>query len=74
MRTKNLKYLIAVAGIALATVFSASAQDVGTKRGMDRSRLNIGAYHLQPYASTEAHVKDVADCGIDFMLCIRTDA
>ena len=73
MRTNNLKYLIAVAGIALATVFSASAQDVSIKRGMDRSRLNIGAYHLQPYASTEAHVKDVADCGVDFMLCIRTD-
>ena len=40
---------------------------------MDRSRLNIGAYHLRPYARTEAHVKDVADCGIDFVVCMDND-
>ena len=72
MKPNHVKYLFAVAGFMLAAVFSASAQTATTK-GMDRSKLNIGAYHLQPYASTEAHVKDVADCGIDFMLCIRTD-
>ena len=37
---------------------------------MDRTRLNIGAYHLQPYAWSEAHVRDVAECGIDFLICI----
>ena len=24
---------------------------------MDRNRLNIGVYHLKPYARTEAHIK-----------------
>lgn len=40
---------------------------------MDRSRLNIGAYILQPYARTEAHIRDVADCGIDFIVCMDND-
>lgn len=40
---------------------------------MDRNRLNIGAYILRPYARTEAHVKDVADCGIDFIVCMDND-
>ena len=40
---------------------------------MDRNRLNIGVYHLRPYARTEAHVKDVADCGIDFVVCMDND-
>ena len=34
---------------------------------MDRSRLQIGAYCLAPYARTEAHVRDLRDCGIDFV-------
>ena len=50
-----------------------SATQASKHSRMDRSRLNIGAYHLQPYAHSEQHVKDVADCGIDFMLCIRGD-
>ena len=40
---------------------------------MDRSRLNIGVYHLKPYARTEAHIKDLADCGIDFVVCMDND-
>ena len=40
---------------------------------MDRSRLNIGVYHLKPYARTETHVKDLADCGIDFVVCMDND-
>ena len=40
---------------------------------MDRTRLNIGAYHLRSYARTEAHIKDVADCGIDFVVCMDND-
>ncbi len=40
---------------------------------MNRNRLNIGVYHLRPYARTEAHVKDLADCGIDFVLCMDCD-
>ena len=40
---------------------------------MDRSRLNIGAYILQPYARTERHIRDVRDCGIDFIVCMSDD-
>ena len=40
---------------------------------MDRNRLNIGVYHLKPYARTEAHIKDLADCGIDFVVCMDND-
>lgn len=40
---------------------------------MDRSRLNIGTYILKPYARTEKHVKDLADCGIDFVVCAEYD-
>ena len=40
---------------------------------MDRSKLIIGTYILQPYARTEQHVKDLADCGIDFATCIDYD-
>ncbi|MBP5765982.1 MAG: hypothetical protein J6X47_03255 [Clostridia bacterium] len=40
---------------------------------MDRKRLNIGTYHLKPYARTEQHVKDLADCGIDFVICMDYD-
>ena len=40
---------------------------------MDRSRLNIGVYHLRPYARTEKHIKEVADCGIDFVIDMSYD-
>ena len=40
---------------------------------MERSRLNIGTYFLAPYACDDAHVRDVADCGIDFIVCMQND-
>ena len=40
---------------------------------MNRSRLNIGAYILQPYARTEAHIRDVVDCGVDFIVGMGDD-
>ena len=40
---------------------------------MNRSRLNIGAYHLRPYARTEQHIKELAECGIDFIACMEND-
>ena len=40
---------------------------------MDRNRLNIGAYILQPYARTERHIKEIADCGVDFIVCMGAD-
>jgi len=36
---------------------------------MDRTKLNIGAYILNGNARDEAHIKDVRDCGIDFITC-----
>ena len=36
--------------------------------------LNIGTYYLAPYARTEAHIKDAAECGIDFFVNIPNDA
>ncbi|MBQ2724289.1 MAG: hypothetical protein IJF78_01155 [Clostridia bacterium] len=40
---------------------------------MNRSRLNIGVYHLKEYARTEQHVRDLSDCGIDFVICLDND-
>lgn len=40
---------------------------------MNRERLNIGVYHLRSYARTEQHVKDLRDCGIDFVICLDYD-
>ena len=68
---------IAATVFAFTVMVGVSAQDASnyvTKAGrMDRSRLNIGVYHLRPYARTEAHIKDLADCGIDFVICMEDD-
>ena len=40
---------------------------------MNRNRLNIGAYILQPYARTEQHIKDLAESGVEFMVCMGDD-
>ena len=40
---------------------------------MNRNRLNIGAYILQPYARTEQHIKDLADSGVEFVVCMGND-
>ena len=40
---------------------------------MNRSKLNIGAYFLAPYARDERHVREVAECGIDFIVCMEND-
>lgn len=60
--------------ILLASSIGVYAQDYVTKSGrMDRNRLNIGVYHLRPYARTEAHIKDLAECGVDFVICMEND-
>ncbi len=70
-----LSLLLLTAGAVWAG--SASAQDkpkYATKAcRMDRSQMNIGVYHLRPYARTEAHIKDLKDCGIDFVICMDND-
>ncbi len=40
---------------------------------MNRARLNIGVYLLAPYARTEAHIKDIADAYVDFIVCMDND-
>jgi len=40
---------------------------------MDRTKLQIGAYCLAPYAWTPEHIRDIARCGIDLMLCVPND-
>ncbi|MBE6689188.1 MAG: hypothetical protein E7588_07950 [Ruminococcaceae bacterium] len=38
---------------------------------MDRSRLNIGAYILQPYARTEEHIRGIKEAGLDFIVSME---
>ncbi len=40
---------------------------------MDRTKINIGTYILQPYARSEAHIKDLADAGVDFVIGMNYD-
>jgi len=40
---------------------------------LDRKKLNIGTYCLQPYARTEEHIRDMAACGIDFVIGLDYD-
>ena len=39
---------------------------------IDKSKLLIGTYCLQPNAQTEEHIKDIAECGIDLITCLYT--
>lgn len=61
------KSFVLAAVAAAAGVLSPFAARCGEASRMDRSRLQIGAYCLASYARTEAHVRDVKDCGIDFL-------
>ena len=57
-----------------AGVFCQNKPEYATKHGrMDRSRINIGTYHLAGYARTEGHIKDLAECGIDYVLYMNYD-
>jgi len=40
---------------------------------MNRSRVNIGTYYLAPYARSEQHIRELAECGIDFVTCMGND-
>ncbi|MBQ7721016.1 MAG: hypothetical protein IJT56_10575 [Clostridia bacterium] len=43
------------------------------KTRFDRSKLLIGAYCIAPYARDEAHVRDMKECGIDFLTAAPWD-
>ena len=45
-----------------------AAEGALPQKRMDRSKLLIGAYCLQENARTEGHVKDIRDCGVDFIV------
>lgn len=40
---------------------------------MNRNKLNIGTYILQPYARSEEHIRDIRDAGVDFVTCMADD-
>ena len=65
---KNLLFIVILA----CTLTACSAKDEPVQ-GMDRSRLNIGTYYLRPYACSEENVKALADCDIDFVVCMQDD-
>lgn len=43
------------------------------KNRMNPCRLNIGAYILQPYARAERHIREIAECGLNFIVCMVYD-
>jgi len=58
--------------IAFFLLVSCGSEESAPVR-MDRSRLNIGSYYLQSYARTEQHVRDLKECGIDFVVGMPSD-
>ena len=76
---KRLLFLfLLLAAVSICPALNVSAQEDGgfvTKHArMDRSRMNIGTYHLAGYARTDSHIKDLAECGIDFVMYMNNDS
>lgn len=40
---------------------------------MDSQKLNIGAYYLAPCARSEEHVRELRECGVDFVVGMDND-
>jgi hypothetical protein len=60
---------LTTAGIAtMAVCMVATGAPQPPSERMDRSKLLIGAYCLQGNARTDAHVKAISDCGVDFII------
>ena len=51
--------------MVLALSSLASSADAGTPR-FDRSKFHIGVWRYREYLHDEAHVKELAECGIDY--------
>ncbi|MDD4016567.1 MAG: hypothetical protein PHV28_01365 [Kiritimatiellae bacterium] len=58
----------------LAALVAAVSSAGAAESRMDRSRLNVGAYYLKPFARTETNIKEAAECGIDFFFDQRGSA
>ena len=41
--------------------------------GLPKDRFNIGTYCVAAYAQTESHIRDMKECGIDFVIGLRGD-
>lgn len=65
------KLLLFATVLALSVACSPKSEAPAAR--MDRSKLNIGTYHLKPYACTEENVKALADCNVDFVVCMQDD-
>ena len=57
---------VAFAAAAICTAAVCAAKPAAER--MDRSKLLIGAYCLQENAKTDAHIKAIRDCGVDFII------
>lgn len=68
-----LKCICLALGAVMISGNLSSAKEKNMQSRMNRERLNIGTYFLQEYARTEQHVKDLADCGIDFVIGVDID-
>lgn len=62
-----MKRTLCLAAAAVVVTHMACAAD-GRAARMDRTKLLIGAYCLQENARTDAHVKAIHDCGVDFII------
>ncbi|MBP5285511.1 MAG: hypothetical protein ILO34_05315, partial [Kiritimatiellae bacterium] len=49
------------------------AGEIGCFGRLDTTKFNIGTYCLEPYARSESHVRDLAECGIDLVVCVPYD-
>lgn len=72
----NNSIIAALAALVALTVNGCCA--LGKSRGdetmgMDRRKLNIGAYCLDFQAQSEKHIREISECGLDFMTCVTID-
>jgi len=78
MKMKNLRKTMDVAAkmaaspvmVLVATALCTAAVCVAKPAAerMDRSKMLIGAYCMQANAKTDAHIKAIHDCGVDFII------
>ena len=62
----NTTRMFGIAAAAACAAAACAAKPPAER--MDRSKLLIGAYCLQANAKTDAHVKAIHDCGVDFIV------
>ena len=71
MNYKKKNYILILIVILLLYPYLCLAKN--GQRRMNRYRINIGAYYLKKYARTEDHIRDIHNCGIDFIVGIDND-